>query len=235
MISRVRILPLLILVAFLVFSLRIGEFVTDVRQIDGASFATSVSRSAVDERPTEILAQEGQPPLQLVADSTPVEEDASESIPLGGEWSDPASAGMDFGGNTDEVIQELMERRKDLQQRESKLRQQEAFLRATEQQVDQKLAELKMLREELRDLLNQQEKEEENRIKSLVKIYEGMKPKEAANIFNTLDMDIMLSVVGRMSERRSAPILAAMEPEKARTLTVLLAREKELPEDMSNF
>jgi flagellar motility protein MotE (MotC chaperone) len=227
--SKIRILPLLIIVAFLTFSLRVTEFVTDVRQIDGASLAA------------EAKSEKTQNPK---SDSQMVENDGSDSsdskvkkndIPLGQEWSDPTSAGVDFSGNTDEILQELMDRRKAVVKREASLNQKEALLQATEQQVDQKLGELKLLREELKDLLDQQEEAESDRIKSLVKIYEGMKPKEAANIFNTLDMDIMLSVVGRMSERKSAPVLAAMEPEKARMLTVLLAREKELPENMSNF
>ena len=57
--------------------------------------------------------------------------------------------------------------------------------------------------EEIQDLLKQQSEEEKARIASLVKIYEGMKPKDAARIFNTLDTDILLDVVGKMSERKS--------------------------------
>ena len=83
---------------------------------------------------------------------------------------------------------------------------------------------------ELKSLLGQQEKMEEDRIVSLVRIYEGMKPKEAATIFNTLEMDILLTVIGRMSERKSGPILASMDPEKARIVTTRLAMQRRLPE-----
>lgn len=71
---------------------------------------------------------------------------------------------------------------------------------------------------------------EEDRITSLVKIYEGMKPKEAATIFNTLDMDVLLSVISRMSERKSSPVLAAMAPDKARLVTIRLAAQRKLPD-----
>ena len=56
-----------------------------------------------------------------------------------------------------------------------------------------------------------------------------MKAKDAANIFNTLDMDILISVMGRMSERKLAPILAEMNPDRARSVTIFLAEQKSLP------
>ena len=62
-----------------------------------------------------------------------------------------------------------------------------------------------------------------------MKIYEGMKAKDAANIFNTLDIDVLLAVMSRMSERKSAPVLAEMDPERARTVTILLAQQKQIP------
>jgi flagellar motility protein MotE (MotC chaperone) len=129
-----------------------------------------------------------------------------------------------------EVLQSLAKRRETLDQRERQLSEREAVLTAAEQEVDKKITELKNMQSELKTLLGQQEKMEEDRIVSLVRIYEGMKPKEAATIFNTLDMDILITVIGRMSERKSAPILASMDPEKARTETTRLAMQRRLPE-----
>ena len=79
------------------------------------------------------------------------------------------------------------------------------------------------------NLLENQSEEEKARIVSLVKIYEGMKPKDAARIFDTLDLDILVSVVSQMSERKLSPVLAAMNPERARTVTIMLAEQKRLP------
>jgi len=56
-----------------------------------------------------------------------------------------------------------------------------------------------------------------------------MKPKDASAIFDNLDMDILLQVVSRMSERKTAPIMAAMNIQKAQELTTLLAEQKQLP------
>ena len=55
--------------------------------------------------------------------------------------------------------------------------------------------------------------------KGLVKVYEAMKPRDAATIFNDLEMPVLLQVVDRMKEAKAAPVLAAMQPDKARDLT----------------
>jgi flagellar motility protein MotE (MotC chaperone) len=67
-------------------------------------------------------------------------------------------------------------------------------------------------------------------MRSLVKIYENMKPKDAAKIFEQLDMGIMLEVVERMKEQKVAPILAEMNPVKARELTSELAQRRQMPQ-----
>ena len=85
------------------------------------------------------------------------------------------------------------------------------------------------LRDELKTLLKEQSDEEQKRIRSLVRIYEGMKPKDAARILNTLETDILIAVMERMSERKSAPILAEMDSDRARQVTTLLAERKQLP------
>lgn len=238
--NKVRVLPLLVLVAFFTFALRFSEFITEVRQLDANSFASDSVHMA---EPAALSSKTAQDEKLQLAEAKQAEEKANtkkegstenhSSVPLGDKWSDPASIDLNFNGDTDDIISDLMARRRDLDIRERQLEHREALLKATESQVNQKLGELKNLREDLRGLLGQQEKEEENRIKSLVKIYEGMKPKDAANVFNTLDMDIMLSIVSRMSERKSAPILAAMDASKARALTVLLAQQVQLPDTSS--
>jgi flagellar motility protein MotE (MotC chaperone) len=56
-----------------------------------------------------------------------------------------------------------------------------------------------------------------------------MKPKEAAEIFNKLEMDVLLGVAQRMKEGKVAPILASMQPDKARMLTQILAVQGQAP------
>ena len=56
-----------------------------------------------------------------------------------------------------------------------------------------------------------------------------MKPKDAARIFEELDMEVLLEVIERMKERKTAPILAQMNPQRAKTVTLELAQRRELP------
>ena len=66
-------------------------------------------------------------------------------------------------------------------------------------------------------------------MKSLVKVYENMKPKDAARIFEKLDMPVLLQVVERMKEQKLAAVLAEMDPGKAKSVTIELATQHQLP------
>lgn len=129
-----------------------------------------------------------------------------------------------------DVLQNLSKRRDELDKRDQQLGQKEALLKAAEVEVDRKIVELNKIKSELMDLLNKQQKVQANQVESLVKIYEGMKPKEAARIFDTLDMDVLLAVISKMKEAKSSPILANMDPEKARTVTIKLSELHRLPD-----
>ncbi len=130
-----------------------------------------------------------------------------------------------------EVLESLSKRRDELDSRARELDQQALLLKATENRVDEKMAEMNALKVELEDLLQRQQDEQADRLAKLVKIYENMKPKDAAGIFNELELDVLLGILDRMSERKSAPIIAAMEPAKARIVSLKLAEQKALPKE----
>jgi flagellar motility protein MotE (MotC chaperone) len=127
------------------------------------------------------------------------------------------------------LLQSLAERRQELDRRASQVEEREALLQAAEKRVAEQVDGLKALQKTIEDLLKQHEKQTEAQYNSLVKIYESMKPKDAARIFEQLDMDVLLPVVERMKERKSAPILAKMNPEKAKKITTELAQRRQLP------
>lgn len=133
-----------------------------------------------------------------------------------------------------DVLQSLSKRRDELDKREQQVGQHEALLKAAEGEVDRKIAELNKIKGELVELLNKQQAVQGERVTSLVKIYEGMKPKEAARIFDTLDMDVLLAVISKMKEQKSSPILAAMDPEKARIVTIKLTEQHKLPDGLDD-
>lgn len=145
------------------------------------------------------------------------------------DWKDAGDSDLDYAAVRMELFEDLSKRRKEIEAREQEMLTREALLRAAEKEIDRKFQEMTQLRSEIESLLEKQSQEEESRVQSLVKIYEGMKPKDAARIFNTLDLDILVSVMGKMSERKLSPILANMNEERARTITIMLAEQKKLP------
>lgn len=127
-----------------------------------------------------------------------------------------------------QVLQALSARRRALDARADELDRRADLLRAGEARLDQKLQELKEMQTLLQGLLKSQDTQQEAQIRSLVKIYENMKPRDAARIFEDLEMATLLPVVERMGERRLAPVMANMNPAKARKITEELARLRQL-------
>jgi flagellar motility protein MotE (MotC chaperone) len=122
------------------------------------------------------------------------------------------------------VLQSLGERRTELDEREQILEARERQLAVAEERIDQKIAELGALQARIEELLAAYDSQEDEQLMSLVKIYQTMKPKDAAAIFATLEMEILLEIISRMSSIRSAPILAQMDPLRAQEVTEELAR-----------
>jgi flagellar motility protein MotE (MotC chaperone) len=196
---------------------------------DRDASAISSAQAVEDGKPAATASTDEPPPL-TAGDVEKAVAETAESDTNNTPADNASGDDRIFTESEIEVLQSLAKRRDEMNKREQGLAAREALLTAAEQEVDRKLTELNKLRAEIEGLLGKQEKMEESRIISLVKIYEAMKPKEAATIFNTLDMDVLLSVVSRMNERRLSPILAAMDPEKARTVTIKLAELQKLPE-----
>lgn len=233
--ERIRIIPVLILVAMLAFSVRIIDVVSGVQSFSGMAYA--LEDSADDHGSDKAMDKhedEGQKGLLIVEDNKPMKLEGESEEGEGEEpvtdWVDASDANFEFAETRMAIFQEITEQKKALDQKQRGLETREALLQAAEQELDRKFQELSQLRNKIESLLETQSEEEKARITSLVRIYEGMKSKQAARIFDTLDLDILVAVMSQMSERKVSPVLAEMNPERARTVTILLAEEKKLPE-----
>lgn len=127
-----------------------------------------------------------------------------------------------------EILKNLAKRREDLDRWERNIQVKESALNATEKRIADKIEQINAMKKEVSELLAQYNAQEDAKIRSLVKIYENMKPKEAARIFDEIDMPILLLVIDKMAEKKAAPILAEMEPRKAKQITVELAEQRRL-------
>ena len=219
MTGRVRILPMMIIVLALLFSVKLGKIWHGASTVDfggGINVQPAMAQQSNEGQADSDSSEGGAPP-----GSTPLQETDVETPVLG----DPNR----FSEREVQLLQELAERRTVLDAREQRLEEREVLLKAAEQRLVEKQTELTSTKEEIVALLKQQDKQEKAKINQLVAIYENMKPKDAANIFNELEMPVLLQVIKNMKERKVAPVIASMSAEKARSLTKELADQRKLP------
>ncbi len=63
----------------------------------------------------------------------------------------------------------------------------------------------------------------DERVLQVARVYQAMKPREAAAVFERLDPALQVRIASQMRERSVASVMAAMSPEAASTLTAALA------------
>lgn len=101
-----------------------------------------------------------------------------------------------------------------------------ALLDAAEKRIEERTAELKALEARITRLVDENRTAERQQFVTLVAMYENMKPRDAATIFDQLDMPVLLGVARAMNPRKMAPILARMDPLKAKALTDGIAADE---------
>jgi flagellar motility protein MotE (MotC chaperone) len=121
------------------------------------------------------------------------------------------------------VLERLHERRQELDARARELDIRENLAKAAEKRLEERVNELKAMEGRIKAATTKKEESEVAQFKSLVTMYENMKAKDAAKIFDRLDMKILIDVASRINPRRMSDIMAQMMPESAEKLTVELA------------
>jgi flagellar motility protein MotE (MotC chaperone) len=226
MMKHIRILPVTVVALVLIFGLKLSAVWTDaqgvlfnveVAEVQAAGNPEEDSESAATDSGTDEkeIAAEAKPAVQPSKPTTVAATDPNES--------------RQFSKSEIEVLERLVDRRAELDRRSEELDMRDNLLKATESRIDEKINKLKEMEATLQALLQTYDEQEKAQMESLVKIYEKMKPKDAARIFNDLDMDILIDVASNIKEAKMAAILAAMNSGRANKLTVELATRRQLP------
>lgn len=124
------------------------------------------------------------------------------------------------------LLEQLRARRAELEAREQTIASRELVLAAAERRLGQRIEELTQLQQRLEAMERSRGEREEAGWRGLVRTYENMRPREAAAIFEELELPVVIQILDRMGERKMAPVIGAMRPEKARVLTAELARHR---------
>lgn len=127
------------------------------------------------------------------------------------------------------LLEGLRARRTELDGRDAALSAREMVLAAAERRLGQRIEELAALQQRLEAIDQGRGEREEAGWRQMVTLYERMRPRDAAAIFNDLEMPVLVQLLDRMREAKAAPVLGAMKPDRARLLTAELARHRSRP------
>lgn len=123
-------------------------------------------------------------------------------------------------------LQKLNERKKELDAREAELNRLETELQAQKSELGKRLEELEQMRTSISSILEDRVKADEEKVETLVQMYSNMKAPQAAKVFETMDEDLAVEILGRMKKKNAADIMNLLKPEKAQTLSEMFAGYK---------
>jgi flagellar motility protein MotE (MotC chaperone) len=151
-------------------------------------------------KPAEKLP-EGGTPVKLEGDGTPQVSPAERAI-----------------------LERLQARRQEIESRQREIDIRESLLKSAEKRIEGKVEEMKAVESRISATQAEQKAAESQRMKGLVTMYEGMKPKDAARVFDRLEMGVLIEIASAIAPRKMSDILGLMSPEAAEKLTVEMAR-----------
>jgi flagellar motility protein MotE (MotC chaperone) len=125
------------------------------------------------------------------------------------------------------VLTSLDHRRAELEDRSARVEQREMELNARDRDLAGRLTELRELTERLKIEREKGEKQRSGQMEQLANVYGSMNPPEAAHLLEQLDIQVSLSLIERMPEKRIGQILALMNAQRALDLTNLLSQRVE--------
>ncbi len=225
---RFRLLPVTIFVAVLMLGVRVGDmWRIATRDAKLPDFPVTMAQGPQTPPPANGAKPppDKAPPPKATTAPNPAKDGPPPMANNGAPAATPNNAPL--GPISDqELLQHFAERRAEIEKRTKEIEQREALLTAAEKRIDQKVSEMEKVRSDIQKLMSQGDEKQSAQLESLVKIYETMKPKEAARIFEELEMPVLLGVIQKMKENKSAPILASMDPVKAKEVTSALIERR---------
>ena len=122
------------------------------------------------------------------------------------------------------ILERLQSRRQEIEARQREIDIRESLLKSAEKRIEGKVEEMKAVESRITATQAEQKAAEAQRLKGLVTMYEGMKPKDAARVFDRLEMSVLIEIASAIAPRKMSDILGLMSSEAAERLTVEMAR-----------
>lgn len=154
-------------------------------------------------------------------DDKPAEDKPAEKIV---DQTMPADQAKPVSPSERAILERLQERRQELDARSREIDIRENLLRAAEKRIEGKVEEMKAVEARIGAATEQKTQQDAARFKGIVTMYEAMKPKDAAKIFDRLEMGVLIEVAMQIAPRKLSDIVGQMQPDTAERLTVEMAR-----------
>lgn len=129
------------------------------------------------------------------------------------------SGPKEWTGEQIDHLSKLNERSKELEFKEEELKRMEAELLKQKEELAKRLQDLESTRSNISEVLRERVKADEQKVDTLVQLYTNMKPQNAAKVFETIDEDLAVQILGKMKKKSAADIMNLLKPEKAQILT----------------
>nr|WP_321459999.1 hypothetical protein [uncultured Cohaesibacter sp.] len=133
------------------------------------------------------------------------------------------------------ILERLANRRQELDERAKSLEMREALLKAAEKRLQQRVDELKSLEQSIELATKKRDEEQQADINRLVAMYSSMKSKQAAEIFEVMDQEILLDIAKSMKSRKLAAIIGQMKAESASALSSAIANSNSLDQKVQSM
>ncbi len=191
---------------------------------DAGHGAVAESEAAPAGENLDGFAKLATPPVDCTPDpGVNADGDALPLIKNGAGQLVPLAEVSENASSENALLARLGERRDALDQRETELEMRAALVEAAEKRLEERTAALQALEAKINALVEEKKTAEKQQFIGIVAMYETMKPKEAAAIFDQMDINVLLQIARAMNPRKMAPILAKMDTVKAKNLTAGLA------------
>jgi len=122
------------------------------------------------------------------------------------------------------ILERLQARRQEIEARQREIDIRESLLKSAEKRIEGRVEEMKATEARITTATGQKADEDAARFKGIITMYESMKPKDAAKVFDRLEMSVLYDIASKIAPRKMSDILGLMQPEAAERLTVELAR-----------
>jgi flagellar motility protein MotE (MotC chaperone) len=121
------------------------------------------------------------------------------------------------------ILERLQSRRQELESRAREIDIRESLLKSAEKRIESKVEELKAVESRIGSATEAKTEADVARFKGIITMYEGMKPKDAAKVFDRLEMSVLFEIASQIAPRKMSDILGLMSPEAAERLTIEMA------------